>query len=306
MVMPTAWVLNLDADDELRHPEGYTPTAAVARRVQALARHLQALARPGDVILEGSGEAADRGLEKNDAALQGRFIGQAWCPTPSALRRLQRAGALLPATPPLQVLRHVNHRAFCAQLGQTLERARYVEQMAELQAHVEQFPGCAWVLKRPHGFSGRGSRRVAFPNPDAADLRWIEASLRHDAGLQVEPWVARLRDFAMHGYIDASGTIHLGEPTVQECGPTGAWVRTLPHADLEPQERDILRDVVAASARALIDARYFGPFGIDAYRWRDATGQQQFNPRSEINARYSMGWHVGMGKWRPDLQPEGM
>ena len=25
------------------------------------------------------------------------------------------------------------------------------------------------------------------------------------------------------------------------------------------------------------------------------------NPRSEINARYSMGWGVGMGDCRPDL-----
>jgi hypothetical protein len=41
-------------------------------------------------------------------------------------------------------------------------------------------------------------------------------------------------------------------------------------------------------AEVLRDAGYFGPFGIDAYRWRDGA-TQYFNPRSEINARYSMG-----------------
>ena len=46
---------------------------------------------------------------------------------------------------------------------------------------------------------------------------------------------------------------------------------------------------------------YFGPFGIDGFRYRDTDGHLRFNPRSEINARYSMGWAVGMRDKRPDL-----
>jgi hypothetical protein len=56
-------------------------------------------------------------------------------------------------------------------------------------------------------------------------------------------------------------------------------------------------------AQALLEAGYFGPFGIDAFRWVDRAGVERFNPRCEINARYSMGWAVGMGSRRPDLDP---
>jgi hypothetical protein len=52
-----------------------------------------------------------------------------------------------------------------------------------------------------------------------------------------------------------------------------------------------------------VGAGYYGPFGIDAFRWRDQNGKQQWNPRCEINARYSMGWSIGMGQSRPDLEP---
>ena len=303
--MPIAWVLNLDADEELRHPSGYTPSAATTRLVQRFVPSLQGLVRAGDVILDSGGfRAATAGA---GATLPGRFVGQAWCPTPSALACLRHAGVLLPATPHLEVLRLVNHRTFCARLEQTLEQARYVRSFEELTRHVGQFPITTWLLKRPHGFSGRGSRRVSFPHPEANDRRWIEASLKEDAGLQVEPWVERLRDFALHGYIDASGAMRLGAPTLLECGSRGEWLGTRPTgaADLEPQEETLLRQIATGSARALFEAGYFGPFGIDAYRWRDAEGRQHFNPRSEINARYTMGWHVGMGDWRPDIRPQG-
>ena len=42
-------------------------------------------------------------------------------------------------------------------------------------------------------------------------------------------------------------------------------------------------------AEALFAADYFGPFGVDAYFYRDR-GDIRLQPRSEINARYSMGF----------------
>ena len=43
-------------------------------------------------------------------------------------------------------------------------------------------------------------------------------------------------------------------------------------------------------AAALRAADYFGPFGIDAFRYRSAQGDVLFNPRCEINARFTMGY----------------
>ncbi len=48
-------------------------------------------------------------------------------------------------------------------------------------------------------------------------------------------------------------------------------------------------------ADALSRAGYFGPFGVDAYRYRDREQQLRLQPRSEINARYTMGFAVGWG-----------
>lgn len=294
--MRIAWVLNLDADEELRNPLGYAPTAEMQRRVAKYTTHLRDLARPGDVVLPAEPES-----------LRGEFLGQAWCPTPHALARLERAGALRPRTPPLEVLRCVNHRAFAAALGQTLEGARYVVSRDELREHVSRQPARTWVLKRPYGFSGRGSRRVRFPNPDASDRRWIEATFRHEDGVQVEPWMERERDFGTHGYVDEAGSVRFGVPTVQECDDTGAWLgsRAALASDLTTREHDTLLEVAMRAAGALHDAGYFGPFGVDSYRWRGPGVQAHLNPCSELNARYTMGWAVGMGAWRPHGPTEG-
>jgi len=292
--MTTAWVLNLDADDELRNPTGYAPTAAVARRIQLLEPRLRGLVAADDVILKSATVLG-----------QGDYLGQAWCPTPRAVARLAASGALLPNTPSLAVLRQVNHRGFCAALGQTLEAAAYVRSLDDLHEHLALHAPRTWVLKCPHGFSGRGMRRVVTVDGNAAVRRWIDVALRQDGGLQVEPWVDRERDFGLHGYVDDTGAVCLGEPTVQECDARGAWIRTRAPVpgELGLEEQDLLRATAERVSTALAHAGYFGPFGIDAYRWRDARGLLHFNPQSEINARFSMGWHVGMGEWRPEAVP---
>ena len=119
----------------------------------------------------------------------------------------------------------------------------------------------------------------------------------------VEPCVVRAIDAALHGFISASGQLTLGEPTVQSIATSGAWLGSARAGplDLSPDEHRALLDAAEAAAGALVSAGYFGPFGIDAFRWIDAYGVPQFHPRCEINARYSMGWAIGMGDRRPDL-----
>ncbi len=289
--MRRAWVLNLDADEELRHPAGYKRSAAMARRIETFIPHARALALPGDVILEAG-----------SPRLQGEYLGRSWCPTPSALAALRRAGANLARTSALDVLRRVNQRGFCAELGQSLAGARFVRSMGELLDHVAGHSSRVWLLKRPHGFAGRGNRKCELPRCDAATARGIEATLRRDGGLQLEPWVERERDFGQHGYVEESGATRLGAPTVQECDARGTWRQThvALRGDFATAELEALQESASITASALAAAGYFGPFGIDAYRWRDGAGRLHFNPRSEINARYTMGWHVGMGDWRPE------
>ena len=292
-----AWILNFDADDELASPRGaHTSSRAMLERMESLVPRLEGLIDRGDVVLR-PGDRLPGGRED---------VGDAWCLTPSALERLRRGGARVPPAPTFEVLRKVNGRAFSAALGQTLLHAVYaasLEEVLEALASGSRAYG-SWLLKRPFGFAGRGRRKVRASAVTPEDLAWIAASVREHGGLQAEPLVARNGDFAIHAHLAADGTLTLGDPTLQVCDDNGAWLSTAVAAkdDLARDERDALIEGARDVARALHDAAYFGPFGVDAYRWSDAAGVRRFNRRSEINARYSMGWGIGMRSVRTRLQ----
>jgi len=161
-------------------------------------------------------------------------------------------------------------------------------------------------MKRAFGFAGRGRQRLRSNEIDASVEPFVRSSLDSGDGLQVEPWVERVVDVALHGFVSRTGTVTLGQPTCQIVDGSGAWVESAPLARdvLSTLDEKALMQEAARTADALVQAGYFGPFGIDAFRWKDPGGSIRFNPRSEINARYSMGWAVGMGDCRPDLASE--
>lgn len=287
-----AWFLNFDAEAELADPSARTPSRAILARGRALAERVGALLGPGDVVL----------LEAPVPA--GVRLARAWCPTPRALDAILGAGLDAPAAPAFTVLRRVNHRRFSAELGRAVPGAGYVATRAALDdALAGPSPTGRWLLKRPFGFAARGRMRVGPGAPDAVTERWIEASLSTGEGLEVEPWVERAGDYGLHGHLEAAGTLTLGEPTRQRCDEAGAWLGSARAevGELSPMELAALLGAAEEAAAALHAAGYFGPFGVDAFRFRDGRGALAFEPRCEINARYSMGWAVGMGANRPDL-----
>jgi hypothetical protein len=214
------------------------------------------------------------------------------------------AGLVVPPAPPVAVLRQANHRRFAHELGQALPGARFVQTEGDLVgvlAQVELLASVSvegnWLLKRPLGYAGRGRRKVAPGGQlSAVDRTWVEAALRDGDGLQVEPLVERMLDCALHGWLGADGQCTLGEPVVSEIDASGAWVSSelaSPNA-LTGAERESLTSEAKLTARALTTLGYFGPFGLDAFRWKAPDGRIHFQPRCELNARYSMGWAIGM------------
>jgi phosphoribosylaminoimidazole carboxylase (NCAIR synthetase) len=244
------------------------------------------------------------GSTREESGPVATFEGRAFCPTPRAIRVLESAGARVVA-PSLEALQRVNHRAFSAELGQFLPGAHFVRTWDELHTTLATASG-PWVLKRAFGFAGRGRQRLRSNEMEPAVEPFVRASLEFGGGLEVEPWVERVFDVALHGFVSQTGETTLGDPTRVEVDHTGAWVSStlLAPGVLTPGEEHTLFEEAQRSARALHAAGYFGPFGIDAYRWKPAGGAPRFNPRSEINARYSMGWAVGMRHRRPDLEPQ--
>lgn len=279
------WLFNLDAELELARHGPYQTPKHVAQALQPVLVHARNLMAPGDAWLEdlGAREPEWRG-----------WVGRAWCPTPSASRRLSKAGAELEPSPAVEILRRVNHRRFALELGGGAPHARYVETEADLAPTLREASTGAWLFKKPFGFAGRGQRRIAG-EPSKDDRRWLDDALRH-GGFLAEPWLDIERELSLHGLLDRGGRYALGRVCVQRTDRFRAWVSTTLAGpdDLDALQAATLRSVAERVAQALAAAGYFGPFGIDAYLWRAARGKLELNPLSELNARYTMGYSVGM------------
>ncbi len=279
-----AWVLNLDANEELAgrpdNPQSALVRARVAERVAGLE-----LLVAGGVVLGTGRDAAARGL-----------FGRAFCPTARALRAMERAGVQLPRAPPMAVLARANHRGFCAGLGQGLAHGAFVTTLPALAAALAERPDLEWVMKHPFGYVGRMRLRTRVLDARATDF--AQRCIREAGGVQVEPWVERAGDFALHGFVDEAGRATLGDPTCQVCDARGAWQETTRAHDLDTSEARALLDEGTRVADALAGIGYFGPFGVDGFRY--LSPGRKLNPRCEINARYTMGWAIGMGGRRPD------
>lgn len=282
MAARIAWLLNLDAELELAAPTRYRPAPAMSTRIDALRARMELLLCPDDAVIT-------RGVRLGDEFSH----ALAFCPTPSALVRIEAAGLPVPRAPGLEVLTRVNSRAFCAELGQTLPGARYVRSFEQLLAVLDSADSEArWLLKRDFSFAGRERRRVDGGRLDASTEGFARRSFARGEGLQVEPFVARTHDFAQHGFVLQSGDVLRGEPLAQLCDAQGSWQysRAPAEGELAVPEREALDQACREVGEALARAGYSGPFGVDAYRYHTAGTGCAFQPRSELNARFSMGY----------------
>ena len=284
-----AWVLNLDADLELAAPRSYAPRKSVRR---AMAPFVALLARsllgPEDLLVdESSSPRAARGL-----------TGRAFCPTPRALALLRRAGAELEPAPSFDVLRRVNSRAFAASFGPTLPGAAFVTNTDDASRMLGEPPavGAAWRIKRAFGMTGRGQRIVQAKRATEADLAFVRAGML-EGGVQVEPNVVIAREFAIHAMLGGDRAMQVGCLVEQRCDARGAWLASEAIRTPSVAESEIWTRLASEADRvgaALAAAGYFGPFGIDAYTYLGAEKANRLQPLSEINARYSMGFALGL------------
>jgi hypothetical protein len=278
-----AWRLNLDAELEL----------AAAGRYQPERRVLEQLARFGGAARQLLG-AGDVLIEPGAPAPPGEWIGRAWCPTPRALAELHAAGVPPEPHPPREVLRAVNHRRFAWELGGGLPGQRYCADAAALAAALAEVARPC-LLKRPLAFAGRGQLRV-YESLGPAQRAWIAASLRND-GLILEPLVVPRLELSLHGFVWQGGQRELGRICRQEVSERGVFkgVRLAAPGELTDAEERALFAAAERTASALRGAGYFGPFGIDGYRYDGAHGAG-FCALGELNARYTMSFVTGFSR----------
>jgi hypothetical protein len=261
----------------------------LARRARSFALRTN-LVREGDVLL-GDGARADG------------VAARAWMPTPRALAAIASAGAIAPDAPALEVLRRLNDRTFAFELGPRLDGAVLARSIDEALATLARpVAGGTWLLKRPFTFAGRGQLRATCAGLALTTRAFVQSSIEQSGSVVIEPLCDRTADFAIHGHLDPTGALVLGDPTRPTCDVRGVWRATELAApgDLTDDERALLLATGAEVAAALSGAGYFGPFGVDAFRYTDPDGRSRFHPLCEINARYTMGFAIGMGDHRPD------
>jgi hypothetical protein len=289
-----AFLLNLDAERELAG-DAVDVFAALEHRPE-LAFALRDLLSDAPLVTRRSRESRFLG---------GR-MGRAWCPTPRALLALSEAGVEVPAAPSLDVLRRVNDRRFSIEhLREGPYEAWFTSSSEEARARLAHpSPTGRFLLKHPLGFAGRG--RLVAASFDEKTSRFVEASVERFGGVSIEPLYGRTLDVAIHGYVTPSGNHTLGEPTIAEVTRGGTYTssRRASPGELTDVEETCLREEAAHVANVLAAASFFGPFGLDGFRFV-SKGREFLAPRCEINARYTMGWATGMGDRRPDLDVSG-
>lgn len=284
-MITVGWVCNLESDVELAEPAHFVPSRRLLQQTEAMADRLLAMAN----------DASPHVRHVRLAPGQEPTICQAWCPTDRARELAGTAGYGLPPGPSMQVLRQANHRAFGAALGYLLDGAGFATTVEQVEQRLRSgSPAGGWLLKRPLGFSGRGRKRLVADATER-DWRWIAASMeQYGSGLMVEPFVPIEQEFSLHSWLAADGSRLAGEPTVLVTDEHGAWNRSEAGAALSPPEREQLHAAHEKAACALHEIGYHGPFATDAFRYRGADGRLRLQPLSELNARYSMGFFVGM------------
>lgn len=282
----TVWVLNLDAEAELAHPGGgaYTTPARVKAQLRKHAARFVERLPAGDRVLDGPAPGES---------------GEAWCPTPSALQELRRAGASVGPSPALDVLRRVNGRAFALSI-EGMEEDRLCRDRDALEAALAR-PG-DWLLKRELSFAGRGHRKVHASSRLDEHESWVHGALSSGPVLVTRLCVLSL-EVGLHGRLSPDGDVTAGALTVQSVDPHGQHLGSELAGPglLTDAEHEALERAFTAAAAALHAAGYFGPFGVDAFRH-----SRGFHPLSDLNARYSMGWPVGMRSAETSASPRGL
>ena len=90
--------------------------------------------------------------------------------------------------------------------------------------------------------------------------------------MQIEPNVRIVREYALHGLVVEDGSWRLGALTRQRTRRERRVARDRARAGDDADVAEALRSEAERVARALVDAGYFGPFGVDAFTYEAEGG----------------------------------
>jgi hypothetical protein len=234
-------------------------------------------------------------------------------PLPAALS----GEAARPEAPRVSWCAHSDVRLLARRFDHDCERARPgglagaqwiedVDALRERLDHAEPYAdGAPWVLKPGLSAAGRGALRgrgatllagtAVEDSPAVAALFAAGPSRDPPRGAVLEPWVERLEDFGCRARI-ADGRVEIEGVHRLLVTASGGFrgvellVGDGPLPGMASEEADALVAATTAVGIRLATLGYEGPFGVDAFAYRDAEGERRFRAQCEVNVRYTFGF----------------
>lgn len=181
---------------------------------------------------------------------------------------------------------------------------RSAESVTEAVARIASRHDGPVVIKAPLGTAGRSMVRIEGGEFSASQHGWVNATLRQQGSVLVEPWLDRIADLSFRLTVDAHGARvdDVGRFVTDRRGQYRGAVIGPPTLGLSPDARRALagdgRDGnrLPRAAERVADAvgevartcGYVGPIGVDALLYRRGD-DIALRPVVEINPRLNMG-----------------
>lgn len=180
--------------------------------------------------------------------------------------------------------------------------SRVVRTVAEVKAFVANEAALwgdhgRWVLKSRYSSAGR-DRVLGHPDDERA-RRHAERLLALRGPCLIEPWVIVEREVGFFVQGDDAPLVHEPLPGLRA-------IHVPPRRPVPPEGRAGVGPV----RRALREARYAGPFGVDAFRYRAPGGAHVWRTVGEVNPRWTLGglahaWLTAFRRFEPDRWSAG-
>jgi hypothetical protein len=178
-------------------------------------------------------------------------------------------------------------------LGLAMPGARSVGSLAELESTLRAMPDdMAWVCKAPWTAAGRDRSHGRGSQVGAEQRTHLARMIERSGGVVVEPWLDRVLDLGVCGHVAATGLVELEPPHTLLASARGTFLGIdLAPPPLAEPDRELLDRTARHAGRWLHDAAYAGPFAVDAFVYREASGRHVLHALCELNARHTFG-HV--------------
>jgi hypothetical protein len=150
-----------------------------------------------------------------------------------------------------------------------------------------------WVAKPQFSHAGRNRLLGTGTDVNSQQLGWLNRQLRQAGGIYVEPWVAVCDEAGLQFQINSpaeGGGVRLMGVTKLLNDVAGRYVGSIvvPNGELETQWQSAVQHGMGV-CQAAESAGYFGPLGIDAFRYVLTSGASAVRLCNDINARLTMG-----------------